>query len=188
MNMSLIAGLSATAVLLGSVAVARAETTATAETSDAYRSPATASALSISGVAASGLAMLAGAAIGGDTGAGNAIAGAASLMVTPSIGQIYSGDYLSTGLIARLAGTAAMGLGGALLLDGGFDDEQGKVAVGLLLFVGGAAAAVSGVVLDVAFAGTAAERWNVKHGFTVAPTAIATPSGASAGLGFSGRF
>jgi hypothetical protein len=187
MNMS-VAGLSAAAILLGSLAVAHAEP---ADADAAYRSPATASLLSIGGFAASGLTMMAGLALDGGPGGGLIVIGAASLLITPSIGQFYSGNYLSAGLLTRLAGTAAMALGGYLVIrsfDFDVHDDDSGEAAGSLLFAGGGIAFLTGAIIDVTFAGTAAERWNAKHGITVAPTAIATPSGTTAALGLSGRF
>jgi hypothetical protein len=47
---------------------------------------------------------------------------------------------------------------------------------------------VTGAAIDIARAGDAASAWNAKHRFSIAPTAIATPSGTTAGLGLGGRF
>jgi len=185
MKPSLIACLVAPAVLLASMTVAHAE-------SDEPLSPTTATLLSLGGVAASGLTLGAGLAMGGDAGIAVGIVGASSLLITPSAGNIYSGKFLSRGFVARVAGTAAMA-GGAALFVASFDpfnesDDHAGAAAGMALFVGGGVAFVTGTILDVATASTAAHEWNAKHGFTLAPTPIVTPSGTSAGLGLSGRF
>jgi hypothetical protein len=181
MKPTLLVSLAATAALLAALRTAHAEP-------ETYRSPTIATSLSLGGIAASGLTIAAGAAIGGDTGVAVAIVGAGSLLITPSAGNFYSGKYLSSGLIARAAGAAAMGIGGTLLVRSTFLDNNSDVAVGMLAFLGGSVAFVTGTILDVARAGSVAQEWNARHHLTLTPTAISTPTGSSGGLGLGARF
>jgi hypothetical protein len=180
MNRSPIAGLVAAAVLVGSLGAAHADP-------DEPRSPTVATFLSLGGVVGSGLVMAVGAGMDGSASSVMVLAGAASLLVTPALGEIYSGRYLSAGTLTRVAGAglAAAGVGCALssINHGGCGEAlfTGMVAVGAGVFV-------TGAVLDLALAGTAAEDFNRKHGFAIAPGAIVTPSGSSPTLGLSGRF
>jgi hypothetical protein len=180
MNRSPIAGLVAAVVLVGSMGAAHAEP-------DEPRSPTVATFLSLGGVVGSGLVIAAGASMDGSAQTMVELAGVASLLVTPALGGIYSGHYLSTATIARAAGAslAAAGVGCAAyaINHGGCGEElfTGMVVAGAGLFIGAA-------VVDLAAAGTAAEDFNRKHGFAVAPGAIVTPSGSSPSLGLSGRF
>ena len=170
---------------------------ASAEDTDGTKSPATALALSAGGVTAS-LGMLIGglygasqARHGGSEGAWDTVAavGAASTLVTPSLGEWYSGKYLTGGLGLRLGGIALAAAGVstvAICIDCGHPDNSGAIAlVGV-----GALAYLGGIILDVATAPSAAREHNTKPKtrVMVVPSVGKWPSGPAYGMGLGGSF
>jgi hypothetical protein len=109
----------------------------------------------------------------------------AAIEVLPSAGHIYAGDYVSPGLVGRVAG------GGLLVLaladpfhhDGLEIVSDTARTVGL----GGLALMVGGTIYDVVSARSAARRYNARK-LELAPTAFATANGPVAGVGLGGRF
>jgi hypothetical protein len=127
---------------------------------------------------------------------GLAMAGLASSLVTPSLGEWYAGKPLTLGMGVRAASavTFLYGVGEAFKC---FDYEgsdtschnDNNLAGALLL--GGALGYAGGTIYDIATAKSAAREYNAKHGLsmTLAPTALRTPSGQSTmGVGIGGSF
>lgn len=148
----------------------------------------TAFALSLGGTAASAALIIGGAS---SNSPGLALAGVASSLVTPSLGQWYAGKPLTAGMGIRAASAVAtiVGFGQALsCLDE--QDCQTPDSAGYLLF-GGLAGYAVGTIYDIATAKDAAREYNAQHGWhvTVAPTALRTASGQSTmGVGIGGSF
>lgn len=126
------------------------------------------------------------------------IAGLASSVVTPSLGQFYAGEYLTWGeLVRTLAGaTIAYGAVGldehkACLQPGGATGMCAKLTENSVFVLGlGAIAYIGGVAWDVLDAGDAVDRYNRTQGFYVAPTVSAAPSerGLVPTFGVAGTF
>ncbi|MBL8623286.1 MAG: hypothetical protein JNK64_18385 [Myxococcales bacterium] len=114
-------------------------------------------------------------------------AGVAAVGLGPTVGHWYAGRVMTRGLATRLAGTAAV-LGGAALLiaDSACDDcERPDVSAGDLLMGLGVAAIVVGTVDDIVSAPGAARRTNAaQRRVTVTPTI----SPRQAGLAVAGTF
>jgi len=118
-----------------------------------------------------------------------ALAGAAGMLLGPSLGHWYAGRVVTGGLALRAGGTALMFVGalqalGHTLCHGHEDDCGGD---GSALLIGGAAAFVGGTIYDVATAGRQARRWNEKH-FDLAPMVVRGASGKAPGFGIAGTF
>jgi hypothetical protein len=84
------------------------------------------------------------------------LGGLASLAITPSLGHIYAGDPLSTGLVVRAAGISAMAGGWLWMLRScpKMGDVMPCPSGGFLLSLAGVVATVIGTGIDV---GTAAD-------------------------------
>lgn len=150
------------------VVVALASRLAMADDSPEPRSEATAVALSLSGTAASTALVV----IGFNTASPKLdIAGLATGLITPSLGEWYAGRYLTLGLVTRVAGA------GIVATSGG---DPGAILLGVGIEAAGA-------VYDVATAGSAAADYNRRH-VLVTPTVLPTPSGPTLGLGVGGSF
>ena len=163
--------------------------TVTAQSSAAPKSEDTALELSLGRTAASAVLIVAGFSSNND---GLALAGMASSLVTPSLGQWYAGKPLTAGMGIRAASAVAtvVGLGEALQCLDTEDDCHTPDSAGYLLF-GGLAGYAVGTIYDIATAKSAAREYNAKHGWqvTVAPTAMRTASGQSTmGVGIGGSF
>ncbi len=154
---------------------------ASAGPNDEPKNPDTALALSVGGVVASGATML------GATG-GNAtwwIVGAGTLVITPSFGHLYAADYMTWGLGLRLAAPLAIYLGSKMSCVNPDGDGCSRPGNGQILMYGlGAGAFVTGIVLDLATARSAARDYNREHAVTVAPA----PISGGYGLAVVGRF
>jgi hypothetical protein len=122
--------------------------------------------------------------------------GLASALITPSLGQIYAGEYITIGMAARVLG---VGIGTYGLThytevtpcDGShpMTDTCRHIDSGAIPFLGLAAIAfVGGMAYDVADAGSAVQRWNEHHGFMVAPTVVPATDGPAPGLSFVGQW
>ena len=120
-----------------------------------------------------------------------AVAGALSSLITPAAGEIYAGKLFTPGIGLRLAGAGLAVVGVGEALNCAFTtapcDRNERLVSGLL--IGGAVSYASGVVLDIALAGSAAEDFNRKHDLHIAPIASRTATaGQTFGVGLSGSF
>jgi len=122
--------------------------------------------------------------------------GLASALITPSLGQLYAGDYITIGMAARVLGVGiatyalthytktttcdAATMSGTMCktLDSGAFPLLGLAAI----------AFVGGIAYDVADAAPAVQRWNEHHGFQIAPTVVPGANGPAAGLSLFGQF
>ena len=155
------------------------------------KSETTAFELSLGGTAASAALVM----IGGKTNNGDVVLfGLASSLVTPSLGEWYSGQPLTTGMAVRAASAVATiaGVSGVLSCSSEFSDNPHDCGSGpALLLLGGLAGYATGTIYDIATAGRAAREYNDAHGLRmrVTPTVMRTPSGASTmGVGIGGTF
>jgi hypothetical protein len=127
--------------------------------------------------------------------------GAGTTLFTPSIGEWYSGQAISTGMKLRMTGVGVGLLGAAiyaatgssescLMIDhasycgGGSppDVAAASVPVGI-----GVALYVSGIIYDLVDAPSAADRYNARH-VEVLPTILPTPTGTLPGVALGGTF
>jgi hypothetical protein len=155
------------------------------------KSETTAFELSLGGTAASAALVLA----GSETNNGDLMLfGLASSLVTPSLGQWYSGQPLTTGMAIRAASAVVTiaGLGEALGCSSDFSDTPHSCGNGPgYMMLGGLIGYAGGTIYDIATAGRAARDYNDAHGLRmrVSPTVMHTPSGASTmGVGIGGTF
>ncbi len=113
--------------------------------------------------------------------------GAVALMVTPSLGHWYAGDFGSTGARIRGAGIASVGLGGligAIAVAACFEAGDCRPAehVGRGLVLAGAGTIAIGAIVDVVTAGRAARaRRDHRPGLQVTPGL--GPGGGSLAVG-----
>ena len=123
--------------------------------------------------------------------------GLATAMVTPSLGQFYSGEYVTIGMGVRVVavGFATYGLTHythTTQCDGARTSNEPTcktLSSGAIPFLGIAALAfVGGMAYDVADASDSVKRWNEHHGFMVAPTVLPGTNGPAPGLSFVGQF
>lgn len=123
--------------------------------------------------------------------------GLGMLMVTPSLGEFYAGQYLTWGMGVRAVATGfalytlenytyAVRCPAASGLEG-FDCTNLEEAAYPLLGIA-AIAFIGGVWYDVLDAGDAVDRYNKRNGFTVAPTALRGPTALAPGLVLSTTF
>lgn len=119
------------------------------------------------------------------------VVGALSSLVTPSLGEFYAGKKgVTAGMGLRLigGGVAVLGLAEALTCWGSGSCERDRDLAGALLIAGGVSYA-SGIVLDIALAGSAADAHNRQHALHIAPVVSRTAaSGQTVGLGVTGSF
>lgn len=119
------------------------------------------------------------------------------LAITPSLGQFYSGQYLTIGMGVRAAAagfaiytletqTSLAKCDLALPSDPPECEIFVEKAYPLLGIA--AIAFIGGVWYDVLDAKDAAERHNQRHGITVTPTAMSGPRGLAPGLAVGGYF
>jgi hypothetical protein len=122
--------------------------------------------------------------------------GLAGAAITPSLGHFYAGEYVTIGMAARVvgAGLATYGLVHYSRTTT-CDDAHGAGTMcksldsGAYPLLGLAAIAfVGGMAYDVGDAGPAVQRWNERHGFTIAPALIPSASGPTSGLSIAGTF
>lgn len=127
-----------------------------------------------------------------DTTPALALAGAASLVLTPSAGHWYAGKFLTTGMALRaggaLAGTVGFALAIGCAISEGDDCDGG--GLGALLFAGGLGALAAGVIYDVATADNAVREYNARATIpvTVVPTALRSGGSTTPGLAVAGSF
>lgn len=122
--------------------------------------------------------------------------GVGLLLVAPSAGQFYSGQYLTIGMGIRAAATGLAiytlqtqtktivcddAQSSADLCEGFTDNAAPILGVAAIAFIGG-------VWYDALDAADAADRYNRKHGYTVTPTALVAPQGMVPGLAITGSW
>ena len=149
----------------------------------------TAFALSLGGTAASAALTVAG--FSSDSG-GLALAGLASSLVTPSLGEWYAGKPLTAGMGIRAvsAVVTVVGFGESLACIDTDDECHTPDSAGYLL-LGGLVGYAAGSIYDIATAKRTAREYNESHGWhvTLAPAAVRTASGQSTmGVGIGGTF
>jgi len=119
--------------------------------------------------------------------------GLGTSLVTPSLGEMYAGEYITLGM-----GVRALAVGAAVYAveheertvsctarTGMCKDLTGNAVV--LLGLAGIAY-IGGAAYDVGDASNAVDRYNRRHGIFVSQVALASPSGLAPGLGLSGRW
>ncbi|HTR51881.1 MAG TPA: hypothetical protein VMJ10_14295 [Kofleriaceae bacterium] len=126
--------------------------------------------------------------------------GLGTSVITPSLGEIYAGQYLSWGMGIRAGAGALAGIALSLHKEtvtcelATSSNQTCTQLSGTAVAVLGLAAIayVGGVALDVMDAGPAADRYNAVHGKTYAyalvPTVLPTPTGAVPGVYFSATY
>lgn len=123
--------------------------------------------------------------------------GLGMLAVTPSLGEFYAGQYLTIGMGIRAAAAGLAiytlssqttpvicdtpGANHDLACRSFKENAYPLLGVSAIAFVGG-------VWYDVLDAGDSADRYNRKHGFSVAPATLSGPQGLAPGLMVSGQF
>jgi hypothetical protein len=123
--------------------------------------------------------------------------GVGMLFVMPSLGEMYSGQYLTWGMGVRAVATGlalwtlqkevepvicdTVGANKDLNCKQFKENAYPLLGVAAIAFIGG-------VFYDVLDAPDAADRFNARHGFVVAPAPINTGSGMAPGLTFMGSF
>jgi hypothetical protein len=119
------------------------------------------------------------------------------LAITPSLGEFYSGQYLTIGMGVRAAAAGFAvyvlnkytRLAKCPLAPPSDPPECNIFTEGAYPLMGLAAIGfIGGVWYDVLDAGDAAERYNRKHGFSVAPAPMQGPQGTAPGLIVTGTF
>lgn len=154
------------------------------------KSPSVAVALSV-GVTAAGAVTL----MASDSHTASMI-GFGAIFLGPSTGQWYAGELGLLGIGARALGGVGMVYGLSEVLQSECDAEDGEDCsgasrrgqLGALMMIGGASLWVGSSIADVIFAKRAADRWNQRHGLTVAPTAFTSGGQQMPGLVVAGRF
>jgi hypothetical protein len=121
------------------------------------------------------------------------VVGGGLSMFGPALGHSYGEHrWRTTGFKVRALGLAVATAGFTPLLMAGLGCGESCWVVGLGIEGVAAATYVTGMVIDIATARSATERWNAKQGrppVWITPVAIRTPSHAmAAGLGITGRF
>lgn len=163
--------------------------TVPASMSEAPKSENTALALSLGGTAASAALVIAG---GQMNNGGMISAGLLSSLLTPSLGEWYSGKLVTAGMGIRAASAVVTVVGIAQSLK--CLDAEGDChtdASAPILLAGGLIGYAGGTIYDIATAPGEARRYNDRHGLTLtlAPTPLRTPSGqATMGVGLAGTF
>lgn len=118
------------------------------------------------------------------------------LFVTPSLGELYAGEYLTIGMGVRAlaAGLAVYTLETQTTLatcDSALSSTEPPCEIfteAAYPLLGIAAIGfIGGVWYDALDAGDAVDRWNRRHGLSVTP-GVPTASGPAPGLTLSGRF
>jgi hypothetical protein len=123
--------------------------------------------------------------------------GLGMLMVTPSLGEFYAGQYLTWGMGVRAVATGFAIWTLQTQTEAVRCDEIGApheptcnsfndMAYPLLGIAG--IAFIGGVWYDVLDAADAADRFNARHGYTVVPVPLRGPNGMAPGLVLSGSF
>lgn len=123
--------------------------------------------------------------------------GVGLLMVTPSLGEFYAGQYLTYGMGVRALATGlavytlrsqvkavrcdTVGASYDLACKSFTENAYPLLGLAAIAFVGG-------VWYDVLDAPDAADRYNASHGYVVTPAALPGPQGMAPGLMLSGSF
>jgi hypothetical protein len=127
--------------------------------------------------------------------------GAATTLITPSIGPWYSGQAFTTGMTLRATGIGVGLLGAAIYAATGssescfmFDGANycgggspHNVAAASVPVAIGAALYVSGIIYDLVDAPSAADRYNARH-IEILPATLKTPTGTLPGVALGGTF
>ena len=151
------------------------------------RHPGIALALSAGGLALSiGMTI-----VGAQTNNGElAVGGLVSTAVTPSLGEWYSGEYLTWGMGIRAA-SAAIAVAG-VAASACIDDcaQSGSSSNGTVLVALGLLGYAAGTIYDIGHASTAATAYNERHHHkvVVAPVAYPTTGGPAPGMMVGGSF
>jgi hypothetical protein len=158
------------------------------DTTSGPKSRDTAFALSAGGTALSvGLVL-----VGANTSNGTLVgAGLLSSLVTPSAGEIYAGRPLTAGMGIRAASAVVTIAGISEALKCVLDDHPcgNNEGLAVTLLGAGALGYATGIIYDIATAGTAADEYNRKFNLRVAPTVMQTASsGPAVGLSLGGSF
>ena len=119
------------------------------------------------------------------------------LMVAPSAGEFYSGQYLTYGMAVRAAATGLavytletqtravrcdeVGASHELECESFTRNAYPLLGIAAIAFIGG-------VWYDTLDAADSADRYNARHGFTVTPTVMPGPQGLAPGLSLGGAF
>lgn len=184
------------AMLGAAIAIAMTGSIAHAETpttqADA-RDPEIAVALAV-GVPLLGVAVQVRAMVGSEPNIPLLALGSAAIILGPAAGHWYGHHVGTLGLAARTLGTVAL-VTTALYFDVG-DECDGascnnfhrdrQIQTGLV--VGGLTTIAASMVYDAITAHREVGEWNRTHAISIAPTAIAAPTGSSLGIGIGGRF
>jgi hypothetical protein len=165
---------------------------------------ATAYALVGAGLVLSTTAMIVGGELHGRAEEDLELAGVGGLIVAPSLGHMYASDWVSGGLLLRIAGSGVVVGGLYSLVSTELDpgewhthptpngptavSNDGSFGGGLLLVGLGLAGIVGGAVLDLTTTGSAVDDWNHEHHLMLAPTALPTPTGMAGGFALTGQF
>lgn len=146
------------------------------------KSPGVATALTLLGIAAPFALIGPGITMHSKTGDTIANAGGLIMVVTPSFGHWYAGDWISFGLILRGAGAGLVVLAAASA-EGDGDNVLGQLLLGMGTFG-------AGVIYDLVTAGGAANRYNAKHdpAARFAPIVMHGAGASHAGLALIGSF
>jgi hypothetical protein len=122
--------------------------------------------------------------------------GLGMLLVGPSAGEFYAGQYLTIGMAVRAVGTGLAvwtlqtqtkivtcdtALSSNEKCTGFVENAAPLLGIAAIVFIGG-------VWYDVLDAPDAADRYNKKHGFTATPTALVGPRGLVPGVALGGSF
>jgi hypothetical protein len=126
--------------------------------------------------------------------------GAATTLITPSIGEWYSGQAFSTGMKLRATGIGVGLLGAAIYVVTGLGESclminemscggpsSPNVAAASVPIAIGAALYAGGIIYDLVDAPSAADRYNARH-LEILPTALSTPAGTLPGVALGGTF
>lgn len=120
--------------------------------------------------------------------------GILSSLVTPAAGELYAGKVFTAGMGIRLISTGVGLLGVAELASCSFPLVEaggcsGGGGSGAALLVLGALGYTSGIIYDIATAGSAVDDYNQRLHLRVTPAVIPTASsGPAVGLGITGSF
>jgi hypothetical protein len=152
------------------------------------KDPNTALMLSLGGTAASAALVIAGAQ--GKDGGGLIMAGLATSLVTPSLGEWYAGKPLTAGMGIRAASAVVtvVGLSASLQCLDAAGECHTDASAGYLL-AGGLIGYAAGTVYDIATAPSAAREYNRNHAIRLQPAMLRAPSGSTTmGIGIGGSF
>jgi hypothetical protein len=153
---------------------------------DDLKSETTALELSVGGTAASAAVFV----VGNQTHSVRLeLAGLASALVTPSLGEWYAGEIWTAGTGLRLGGAALASLAVASALSSSSCWGGGSCTGPGVMLVGGGVLYAGGILYDIATAPREARAYNRNHGWQLVPTPLRSPTGATTmGVGLGGSF